>query len=314
MPGSDEVKPIRLGIVSPVHNRRDLTLQCLRSLSRIDRTGLEVETFIVDDGCTDGTREAIEQQFPDVHVVAGTGDLWYTAGTNLGIHAALKYKPDYVLCINDDSIFDEKCILRLVECARRHGRSVVGALLLLWDQPHRVFQIAPVWKTLRGGWQHWQQQTVWTVPRSPWAVELIVGNCILYPAEVFAEAGYLNPQISAQYGDAEFTTRLRKRGWQLLIEPRARVFCQPNYEHVSLTSRPIRQQIDLLFRKRASGMNVAHQFRQSIYTAPNKLIGLVGFWAFYIRVFVRKLTRRQAIDQQHETELTDVFAKAVVQD
>ena len=69
MSGSNEVKPIRLAIVAPVHNRRELTLQCLRSLSRIDRTGLEVMIFIVDDGCTDGTREAVEEGFPEVKVV-----------------------------------------------------------------------------------------------------------------------------------------------------------------------------------------------------------------------------------------------------
>jgi GT2 family glycosyltransferase len=285
----DEVKPVRLAIVSPVHNRRELTLQCLRSLSRIDSAGLEIDIFIVDDGCTDGTREAIEDSFPYVKIVQGTGELWYTAGTNLGVVAALKHKPDYILCINDDSVFDEKCIRHMIDCARRHERSVVGGLLLLWDTPHRVFQVAPVWKTWQGGWQHWYHQTIWTIPASAWEVDMIVGNCILYPAKVFEECGLLRPQVSAQYGDAEFTTRLRRFGWRLLIEPRARVFCQPNAEHVSVTTHPIGKQIELLFRKRSSGMNIMHQFRQSIYTAPNKLSGLAAFAAFYAHVARRKL-------------------------
>ena len=313
MSGSNAVKPVRLAIVSPVHNRRELTLQCLRSLSRIDRTGLEVRITIVDDGCTDGTREAISEQFPDVDIVQGTGDLWYTAGTNLGVHAALKHKPDYVLCINDDSIFDENCVRRLIECAERHPRAVVGALLLLWDTPHRVFQVAPRWDTWKGGWQHWMQQTVWTVPATAWEVEMIVGNCVLYPAKVFEECGLLRPKVSAQYGDAEFTTRLRKCGWRLLIEPAARVFCQPNAEHVSITSRPISKQIDLLFRRRSSGMNIFHQFRQSVHTAPNKLAGLAAFATFYARVARRKVTRTRP-PQQPEGKLADHFADNVVKD
>lgn len=313
MSGSNAVKPVRLAIVSPVHNRRELTLQCLRSLSRIDRTGLEVRTTIVDDGCTDGTREAISAQFPDVDIVQGTGDLWYTAGTNLGVHAALKHKPDYVLCINDDSIFDENCIRRLIDRAERHPRTVVGALLLLWDAPHRVFQVAPRWDTWKGGWQHWMQQTVWTVPASAWEVEMIVGNCVLYPAAVFEECGLLNPRVSAQYGDAEFTTRLRKCGWRLLIEPRARVFCQPNAEHVSITTMPIGKQVELLFRKRSSGWNVMHQFRQSIHTAPNKLAGLTAFAAFYAHVARRKVTRTRPPPQK-EGKLADHFADNVVKD
>lgn len=313
MSGSDEVKPIRLAIVSPVHNRRELTLQCLRSLARIDRSGLDVRIFIVDDGCTDGTREAIAEGFPEVTIVSGTGDLWYTAGTNLGIHAALKHQPDYVLCINDDSIFDEKSIRRLIDCAERHPRTVVGALLLLWDQPHRVFQVAPVWDTWKGGWQHWYQQSIWTAPKTPWQVDVIVGNCVLYPAAVFAECGLMNPRVSAQYGDAEFTTRLRKRGWRLLIEPRARVFCQPNYEHISLTSRPLRKQVELLFRKRGSGMNIMHQFRQSIYTGPTKRSGIAAFAAFYARVARRKLLGSNGRPPE-EGRISDFFAADVIKD
>jgi GT2 family glycosyltransferase len=313
MSGSDEVKPIRLCVVSPVHNRREFTLQCLRSLSRIDRTGLDVSVFIVDDGCTDGTREAIEENFPDVNVVPGTGDLWYTAGTNLGIVSALRQKPDYVLCINDDSIFDEKCIQRMIECAERHPRSVVGGLLLFWDRPHRVFQVAPVWNTWMGGWQHWQTQTVWTVPELPWEVDIIVGNCILYPAAALGDAGLMNPRISAQYGDAEFTTRLRKRGWRLLIEPRARVFCQPNADHVPVTSQPISRQVKLLFQKRSSAVNVMHQFRQSIHTAPNKLSGLAAFVAFYAHVARRKLLGSNG-RLPSESSLSDHFAANVVKE
>lgn len=309
----DEIKPIRLAIVSPVHNRRELTLQCLRSLSRIDRTGLEVQVFIVDDGCTDGTREAIVEQFPDVSVVPGTGDLWYTAGTNLGIVAALKHKPDYILCINDDSIFDEKCIVRMIARAEKHERSVIGSLLLLWDTPHRVFQVAPVWKTWQGGWQHWYQQTIWTVPSVPWEVDVIVGNCVLYPAAVFEEVGLMRPQVSAQYGDAEFTTRLKKNGWRLMIEPSARVFCQPNYEHVSITTRPLRDQIDLLFRKRSSGMNIAHQLRLSIHTAPTKIAGLAAFAAFYARVARRKLFGSNG-QAAAEGNLSDHFAANVIKE
>ncbi|HMQ03509.1 MAG TPA: glycosyltransferase family 2 protein [Pyrinomonadaceae bacterium] len=313
MSGPDEVKPVKLAIVAPVHNRRELTLQCLQSLARIDRTGLEVEIFIVDDGCTDGTREALEERFPQVHIVHGTGELWYTAGTNLGIVAALKHKPDYVLCINDDSIFDERSVSRMIDLAKLQPRSVVGALLLLWDTPHRVFQVAPVWNTWKGGWQHWYQQTVWTVPNMPWEVDAIVGNCILYPAAVFEECGFMNPSISAQYGDAEFTTRLRKCGWRLLIEPRARVFCQPNYEHTSVTSQPIRKQIDLLFRKKSSALSVSHQFRQSFYTAPNKLAGLAAFFAFYGRVAKRKLVGRTGKNVP-EPDLADHFSANVIKE
>jgi GT2 family glycosyltransferase len=92
-------------IVIPVHNRRETTLQALRSLSRIESDTFTFHVIIVDDGSTDGTTEVIRKQFPDVQIVIGDGTLHYAAGTNRGIVEALNSKPDYVLVANDDSIF-----------------------------------------------------------------------------------------------------------------------------------------------------------------------------------------------------------------
>jgi len=301
----------RVEVVTPVFNRREITLQCLRSLSRVDLTGLEIHIIIVDDGSTDGTGDAIREHFPEVDVIDGTGDLWYTAGTNLGVEAALENDPDYILCINDDSIFDADAIRLMVECAERHPRSVIGALLLLWDRPDRVFQIAPYWDTAKGGWQHWYQQTTSTIPTAPWKVELIVGNCVLYPVKVFAEAGMMNPNISAQYGDAEFTTRLRKLGWNLLIEPKARVFCKPNYEHVSVMSLPLSKKVNTWFVDQRSGSNLIHQFRQNWHTAPSHLSGSLGFMMLYLNWIKRKLSGSRVVPD--EPKLSESFADAVVE-
>ncbi len=279
---------IRVELVTPVHNRRDITLQCLRSLSRIDRTGLEIKINVVDDGSTDGTGEAVREQFPEVDVIEGDGSLWYTAGTNLGIKAALKRDPDYVLCFNDDSIFEESTVRGLVDCAERNPESVVGSLLLLWDEPEKIFQVAPFWNTLRGGWQHRTQLNVSNVPAAEFPVEMIVGNCVLYPREVFDRFGFPDPKISAQYGDAEFTTRIRKAGWNLLIEPRARVLCKPNDPPRSVFSYGLSKALNLLFVDQRHGNNLIHQFRQLWHTAPSHLSGGAAFFLFYFNLLWRK--------------------------
>ncbi|MEP6787005.1 MAG: glycosyltransferase, partial [Acidobacteriota bacterium] len=97
---------LRIEIVSPVRNRREITLQCLRSLERIDAAGLDIHTIIVDDGSIDGTSDAIRQGFPDVEIIYGNGNLWCSGAANLGIERALQYEPDYILLINDDTVFD----------------------------------------------------------------------------------------------------------------------------------------------------------------------------------------------------------------
>jgi GT2 family glycosyltransferase len=278
---------LRVAVVTAVHDRRELTLQCLKSLSRIHSDGLDVSVIVVDDGSTDGTSEAIAREFPDVKIVPGSGDLWFTEGTNVGLRAALLDEPEYVLMMNDDQVFDAEFLRSMVDTAESNHRSVVGALLLLWDQPHKVFQVAPVWNTWLGGWQHWFQQTVWTVPESPFEVDLIVGNCVLVPATAIKECGLMNSRRYPNFGDAEYTPRLKRSGWKLLIDPRARVFCQPNTVPASARKKSFGRMFGELFVDLKNVNSLRRRWYAYMDTAPSKLSGSAAFCIFVVRAVFR---------------------------
>jgi GT2 family glycosyltransferase len=306
---------IRVEIVAPVHNRKTITLQCLRSLSRIETSGLDVHIIIVDDGSSDGTGDAICAEFPQVEVIKGGGDLWFTEGTNVGVRSALKHDPQFVLMINDDAVFDWGFLQCMVETARRNPRSIVGSLLLLWNTPHKLFQVSPVWSTWLGGWRHWYYQTVWSVPLKPWNVDLIVGNCVLVPAAAFRECGLMDSKRYPNFGDAEFTPRLKRRGWKLLIDPGARVFCQPNTPPPRLRSMGLKK----LFSALVTDLGNNHNLRRRLYTyldgAPSKFHGLVAFFMFAVRtVFGINHETVGWGTRQAEEPLSKTFAAAVIDD
>jgi GT2 family glycosyltransferase len=305
----------RVAIVAAVHNRRELTLLCLRSLSRIRKSEFAVHIVIVDDGSTDGTTGAIRQHFPDVEVVAGDGSLYYTEGTNAGIRAALKHDPKYVLIINDDSVFDQDFLHHLVDTAERYPRSVVGPLLLLWDEPHKLFQTSPVWRTFLGGWRHWSQQTVWTVPDGAWKVDVIVGNCVLVPTAAIKECGLMDSKHFPNFGDAEYTPRLRRAGWQPLIDPRARVFCQPNSTPARVRNLGVRHLLNVLVFDLKQGHNLRRRFFSHWYSAPSKISGVAAFGIFLARtVLGRNIEGQSWQEATPEAPLKEVFAQAVVND
>lgn len=299
-------------IVTPVYNRRELTLQCLRSLSRINKNGLDVHIVVVDDGSTDGTSKAIEKDFPDVEIVKGDGNLWFTEGTNVGIRAALKYQPNYILMMNDDQVFDTNFLHFMVETAESNPHSVVGSLLLLWDTPHKLFQVSPRWETTSGGWRHWTHQTIWTIPQKPWKVDIIVGNCVLVPAEAINENGLMDSKRYPNFGDAEYTPRLRKKGWQLLIDPRARVFCQPNNLPVSLRSLGLRKLFQILIVDLGNIHNFRRRFYSNIDGAPSRWQGMMAFGVFFFRLLFRKNAESAWSEKQKEQPLSEMFADSVV--
>lgn len=292
---------VRVGIVAPVYNRKELTLLCLRSIQRLSDPGLEIFTVIVDDGSTDDTSESIAEEFPEVNVVLGDGNLWFTEGTNVGIRAALKHGADHILMINDDQVFDADCIKYLVETAQRFPRSVVGPLLLLWDMPHALFQTAPVWNMWLGGWRHWFKQTVWTVPNRPFEVDMIVGNCVLVPVAAIEEAGLMDSRRYPNFGDAEYTPRLRKKGWRLLVDPRARVFCQPNTEPPRITRMTLAGKARNLLLDPRHPHNLKRRFRAMYDSAPNRAAGIAAFLIFFVRLIAgRNIEGRWALDLDEE--------------
>lgn len=278
-------KLIHVEIVTPVYNRRDTTLQCLRSLSRIDCTGLKVHVIIVDDGSSDGTSEAVRENFPEVQLVEGDGTLHYTAGTNRGIEAALKRNPDYVLAINNDSIFDEQFLRHLVSCAEENPRTVVGPLLLLWDTPHKVFQVGSYWQTWYGGWRPRLSQTIWTIPDHPFDVEVIVGNCVLLPVTVIREIGLMKEErFPYGFGDCEYTPRMRRAGWRLLIDPRAHVWCEPNTNEPSPRRLPKREMLNVLLKDYVSVWNLKRQFVSRWESGPTRIHGVAAFGIQLVRL------------------------------
>ncbi len=287
-------------------------MQCLRSIARLDTGNLEIHAIIVDDGSTDGTSEAIEKEFPNVEVVRGDGNLWFTEGTNVGVRAALKHNPDYVLMINDDQVFDSNFLKYMVETAEKYPRSVVGSLLLLWDVPHKLFQVSPKWETWNGGWQLFEQQTIWTIPKKPWEVGIIVGNCVLVPVEAIREEGLMNSKRYPNFGDAEYTPRLKKKGWKLLIEPRARVFCQPNEFPPKISKMSFKEKLNVLFFNLGHTHNLRRRFYMHIDSAPKKSQGFISYAVFFAKILMRRGSSGPS--DKLEKTISEMFSDAVVKD
>lgn len=277
-------------VVVPVHNRRELTLGFLRSLEVIDRSGLEVAVIVVDDGSTDGTGEAVRAEHPEVRVIDADGSLHYSEGTNVGIRAALEQRPDFVLTMNDDAVVPVDLIGRLVTTARAEPRSVVGAVLVEWDDASTVFQIDPRWSLRYGGFQHRRSLTVADLPSTPFEVETMAGNCMLLPRAALEEVG-LQPSARLPFwGDAGIARRLRGAGWRLLIDPTAVLPCEPNQFPAPLHTVGARRALRSLFVDDRHPLHLGRQFWVRWETAPSRLAGGAAFVVYLWRLGLKTVS------------------------
>jgi GT2 family glycosyltransferase len=281
-------RPVHIEIVTPVFNRRETTRQCLHSLARVDQTNLKVHVIIVDDGSSDGTAEMLRADFPDVEIVPADGSLYYTRATNLAVEAAMAKSPDYVLAINNDSIFHDQFLQQLVKCAKTHPRSVVGPVLLLWDRPHQVAQVGARWQTWYGGWRIPLNYAVWDLPDEAFDVDIIVGNCVMVPADAIREVGLMHGDpFRFGFGDLEWTPRMKRAGWRLLIERRSLVWFEPNTLLPSPSKMGLKELFRALLRNRMHPHNLRNQLVWRWYSAPSRPAAVAGFLIYQIRLLLR---------------------------
>ena len=97
------MKICKVAVLLTCHNRKAKTIECLKSLFKaiqFSKADSSFSVYLVDDGSTDGTAEAVLSNFPEVNVINGSGNLFWAGGMRLAWNTALQSNPDYYLLLN----------------------------------------------------------------------------------------------------------------------------------------------------------------------------------------------------------------------
>lgn len=104
-----------IAVLLTVHDRKNKTLRCLENLyKQVLPNYLRLDIYLTDDGCTDGTPEAIKRQFPKVHIIKGDGNLFWNRGMYRAWEEAAKQDYNFYLWLNDDSYLFDGALFTLV--------------------------------------------------------------------------------------------------------------------------------------------------------------------------------------------------------
>jgi len=198
-------------IVIPAHNRRELTLSCLRHLEALGECARHT-VLVVDDGSTDGTADAVRYGFPSVRVLQGDGQLWWTGAIALGMRAAFAEGATAVCWLNDDCHPAAGTLAALAAFGAQHPRTLTAPVCV--DDVRG----APVANAFIG------RTALATSAQAEQPVDGLSGFCVWIPRQVWEIAGVPDAaRFPHYYGDNAYALRVRRRGGNavLLTQPRA---------------------------------------------------------------------------------------------
>ena len=122
-----------ISIIIPVFNKKELTINCLRSLSTI-QTSVQFEVIIVDNASLDGTKEKIDELKQELKYeliyLRNETNLGFANANNLGVKNA---QYNNILFLNNDTLANNDFISKPLEYLNDQKIGIVGIKLLYPD-------------------------------------------------------------------------------------------------------------------------------------------------------------------------------------
>jgi|SRR6478672_2276685 len=235
-----------IAVLITCFNRRQKTLDSLAALMHQqlpDQTTFEV--YLVDDGSTDGTADAVTKAYPQVKVLPGNGSLFWNGGMRLAFGEALKNDYDYYLWLNDDTVIDPEAVSTLLATSRQLvAQGETQAIVAASTRDPQTGELT-YGGVVRSSWWHPFRFSLVEPKTEAQPCDTMCGNCVLIPREVVQRVGNLDPAFFHYAGDWDYGLRAKQQGCSVWIAPGYLGTCSQNPQPTGLkeSERSLNEQL-----------------------------------------------------------------------
>jgi GT2 family glycosyltransferase len=222
---------LQIAALLTCHNRRDKTSACLHSLRR--QTGVtdltfQLNVFLVDDGCTDGTVNAALEIWPEAHIILGDGNLYWCGGMRKAWIAAATTDPDFYLLLNDDTFLYPDAVRELLAVCPTPETTVIA--------------VGAIRDPKTGRWVYGGNQSDLDFVEGadgPRLCRTMNANCTLLPRAVYRKVGMFHHAYRHAMGDIDYGLEAGRKGVAIYESTSFIGECDPNPEAGSWRDRSL---------------------------------------------------------------------------
>jgi GT2 family glycosyltransferase len=224
---------LSLSIVIVSFNARDFLRRCLETVLPEARS-VSADVIVVDNHSRDGSADMVWKDFPEVHLIANTMNLGYSAANNQGLRMS---RADFAVLLNPDTEVRPGCFKALLDFMEAHPdvgacapqllntdgsiqfscRRFPGHHTALFSRfavltrlfPNNRYSTAYL-MTDEGHDQ--ERETDW-----------LSGAAILVRRSALNQVGLFDERFFMYCEDVDFCYRLRQAGWRVCYVPRGQI-------------------------------------------------------------------------------------------
>lgn len=241
---SAKVRLLKLGlmvnicVLITVFNRKENTLSCLdklfNSFNLYNKGTSDLDVFLVDDGSTDNTFEAVQSIYPDINLISGDGSLYWNRGMILAWETAKANKNyDFYIWLNNDVEIFHHAFTEIFSCSKElHNECIISGIINSNEA-----------EVIYGGRNH--KKELLKPNGNCQSLKYLNGNFVLIPNNVFEQLGYLDNKFHHDLGDVDYGFRAIDLGIGVVTSKSA------------LGSG----EINKIIRSRKSGLSISKRFK-----------------------------------------------------
>ena len=300
---------MKIAVLMTVYNRKEKTLRCLDSLARTlagHEDAVSVTVFLTDDGCSDGTADAVrEQAFPfEIDILQGDGTLFWNGGMINSWKAALAAGGwDGYLWLNDDiEVLPEYWDDLLLTDAYSREKYGKGGIYVGSTKD------ADTGKFTYGGFVYTNKLTLkdrFILPDGETCQECDAahGNITYVSSNVVDRQGVFCEEYIHGGTDHDYTYLAHKAGFPILVLPHYSASCKNDHPKDGGRERffalPLKERMQALKKPQGLNLHNALLFSKRCFPWRYPIIWLTGYMkALFPKTYYRIYLRARGVKKE----------------
>lgn len=213
------IKPL-VYIIIPIHNGLIYTKKCLKNIEHLKYNNYKI--VIIDNGSIDNSRKYIKDKYPQISILKGNGNLWWTGAISLGVDFSIKNNCDYVCLLNNDNTFENNFLDELVNASLRYKIPMICSKVI--DEENNKKIIFAGGKMTIFGSMILLQKFGENEANKEKYVDFAGGMGILIKKDVIECVKFDSINFPHYGGDVDFFLRAKEKGYKFYYQPKSIIY------------------------------------------------------------------------------------------